>query len=428
MISYHKMKSIIYINIRSSIMFYNKIFCPCVCYFVLQKCDEFFDEFFKLFDDWPHFDLRRHLNTDRIYTIGFPEPGSVELKDLKDIKKCIANIITAPGYLEENIRPVWALYEHILIKMKETRKIISRKTLSDCSDQLSAPGLRLSDDEISKMLIFLHRVGILLYFEEDDLREKIILDIQWLLDAFKCIINYRVKADVNDMKRTHFYRTGELDDAELDRIWKIEKKEYLEHKTTIIAYMQQLGLLMTFPTLRCVPSTVHYIPCMNSKKFDKTGANNSKSSILCFKFEETKQLPTNVFYGIVSKCLENWSILTEKTKDNTCLYHNAACFSFENHVVVLCICKFQILVQVWALPEIYDAKLLKEIKQSVEKLIQEYKMISYKVGYKCQRDMLNAEKDLSFIPENIFPVSNFLCETCDVEKKHPVGNDTCWVS
>lgn len=395
---------------------------------MFQKCGEFFDEFFKLFDDWPHFDLRRHLNTDRIYTIGFPESGSVELKDLKDIKKCIADIMTAPGYLEENIRPVWALYEHILIKMKETRKIISRKTLSDCSDQLSAPGLRLSDDEISKMLIFLHRVGILLYFEEDDLREKIILDIQWLLDAFKCIINYRVKADVNDIKRTHFYRTGELDDAELDRIWKIEKKEYLEHKTTIIAYMQQLGLLMTFPTLRCMPSTVHYIPCMNSKKFNKTGANNLKSSILCFKFEETKQLPTNVFYGIVSKCLENWSILTEKTKDNTCLYHNAACFSFENHVVVLCICKFQILVQVWALPEIYDAKLLIKIKQSVEKLIQEYKMVSYEVGYKCQRDVLNAEKDLSFIPENIFPVSNFLCETCDVEKKHPVGNDTSWVS
>lgn len=55
-------------------------------------------------------------------------------------------------------------------------------------------------------------------------------------------------------------------------------------------------------------------------------------------------------------------------------------------------------------------------------------MVSYEVGYKCQKDVLNAEKYLSFIPEFIFPVSNFLCETCDVEKKHPVGNDTCWVS
>lgn len=393
---------------------------------MLQKCDEFDDEFFKLFDDWPHVDLRsrRHLSRDRIFKIGFPEPGSVELEDLKKIKKCIADIMKSPGYLEKNIRPVWALYEHILIKMKETRKIISRKTLSDCSDQLSAPGLRLSDDEISKMLIFLHSVGILLYFEEDDLRETIILDIQWLLDAFKCIINYRVNADVDDMKRTHFYRTGELDDAELERIWKIEKKEYLEHKTTIIAYMKQLGLLMTFPTF----PTVHYIPCMNSKKLNTTGANYSKSSILCFKFDETKQLPTSVFYGIVSKCLENWQILTEETEDNTCLYYNAACFPFETHVVVLCICNFEILVQVWALPEIYDAKLLKDIKQSVEKLIQEYKKVSYKVGYKCKRDVLNAEKDSSFIPENIFPVSNLLCKTCNVDKKHPVRNDTCWVS
>lgn len=62
------------------------------------------------------------------------ELGLVELKDLKDIKKCIVDIMIVFGYLEENIWLVWVLYEYILIKMKEIRKIILRKILLDCSD------------------------------------------------------------------------------------------------------------------------------------------------------------------------------------------------------------------------------------------------------------------------------------------------------
>lgn len=392
-------------------------------HFVLQV-----DDLFKFFDDLSHFELRRHLNADRIYTIGFPKTGS-ELEDLKDLKKCIAKIVKAPCYLKENVRPVWALFEHILMKIKENEKIIPRKTLSDYSDQLSAQEFRIDDSELSKMLVFFHRVGILLYFDKDGLKENIILDIQWLLDAFKCIIKYPVRTEENDMKRKHFYRTGELDDLELDRIWQTEGKNYLKHKTTITAYMQQLGLLTLLKELRSVDSTVYYFPSMNSKKFDKTGNDKEKSSILSIKFDEKGQLPINVFHGIVLKCskLYNWSILTERAKDNICLYQNAACFSFQKHVVVLCNCFFEIRVQVWASPEIYDRRLLKKIKHSVEDIIQDNDVLSYEIGYKCRKDVLNVEEDVSFISQSIFPVSNHLCEICDVDKKHVVDNDICWV-
>lgn len=274
-------------------------------HFVLQDRRKFVE----FFDDWSHFELRRHLNADQIYTIGFPETGS-ELEDLKDLKKCIAKIVKAPCFLKENVRPVWALFEHILMKMKETKKVIPRKTLSDYTAQLTAQEFRIDESELSKMLVFFHRVGILLYFDKDGLKENIILDIQWLLDAFKCIIKYPVRTEENDMKRKHFYRTGELDDLELDRIWQTEGKNYLKHKTTITAYMQQLGLLTLLKELRSVDSTVYYFPSMNSKKFDKTGKNNAKSSILSIKFDEKGQLPINVFHGIVLKCskLNNWSI------------------------------------------------------------------------------------------------------------------------
>uniref|UniRef100_A0A8W8NYC4 AIG1-type G domain-containing protein n=1 Tax=Magallana gigas TaxID=29159 RepID=A0A8W8NYC4_MAGGI len=382
-----------------------------------EECHKFLKSLNELFDNWSHSGLRRHLNKDRMYTIGFPDSGS-ELEDLKDLKKCIANIVNCPRYSKENIRPVWALFEHILNKMKETEKVIPRKTLSDYSDQLSAQEFRIDESEISKMLVFFHRVGVLLYFDKDGLKEKIILDIQWLLDAFKCIIEYPVRTEENDMKRRHFCRTGELDSVELDRIWHIEGKDFLKHKTTIIAYMQQLGLLMPFKELHSIDSTVYYFPSMNSKRFDKTGENNSKSSILCFKFDDEMQLPSNAFQGIVLKCseLNNWSILTEGGKNNICLYQNAACFSFKNHVVVLFNCNFEIRVQVWALPNIYDAKLLVDVKYSVVRIIKEVELPSYEMGYKCRKDVLNVEEDVSFISQSKCPVSNHLCETCNGAK------------
>lgn len=393
----------------------------------MQECRTFLKSLNELFDNWCQSDLRRHLNEDRMYTIGFPDSGS-ELKDLKDLKKCIANIVKCPRYSKENIRPVWALFEHILNKMKETEKVIPRKSLSDYSDQLSVQEFRIDESEISEMLVFFHRVGVLLYFDKDGLKENIILDIQWLLDAFKCIIEYPLKREVNDMKRRHFKRTGELDNVELDRIWHVKGKDFLKHKTTLIAYMQQLGLLMPLKELHSIDTSVYYFPSMNSKRFDKTGENNSKSSILCFKFDNEMQLPFNVFHGIVLKCskLNNWSILTERAKNNICLYQNAACFSFQKHVVVLCNCNFEIRVQVWASPEIYDGRLLKEIKHLVEDIPHDDDL-SYEIGYKCRKDVLNVEEDVSFIAQSTFPVSNHLCEICDIDKKHVVDNDLCWV-
>lgn len=394
---------------------------------MLQECRNFRESLLIFFDSWCHSDIQRHVNADRIHTIGFPDSGS-ELEDLKDLKKCIANIVKSPRYSKENIRPVWAFFEHILNKMKENKKVISRKTLSDYIDQLTAQEFRINESEISKMLDFFHRVGVLLYFDKDGLKENIILDIKWLLDAFKCIIEYHVRPEENDKKRRQFYHTGKLDNVELNRIWNVEGKHFLEHKTTIIAYMQQLGLLMPLKELHPTDSSGYYFPSMNSKRFDKTGEKHSKSSILCFKLDDEMQLPINVFYGIVLKCskLNNWSILTEGAKNNICLYQNAACFSFQKHLVVLCNCNFEIRVQVWASPNIYDGRLLKKIKHSVKNIIHDDDL-SYKIGYKCRKDVLNVEEDVSFISQSTFPGSNHLCEICDVDNKHEVDNDICWV-
>lgn len=395
---------------------------------MLQNCEQFFEEFFDLFDE--KHDLRRHLHRDRIYNIGLPKTKT-ELEDLEDIKQCIAKVVQHPEY-SENIRPVWALFEHILQKEKKHKKIVSRNLLLSYNNQLTE--FRITDDEISKMLIFLNRAGFLLYFEEDDLKETIILDFQWFVDAFKHIISYPVSVDQpTDDKRQHFRYTGELDDQELDAIWETlpnKGKDYFDHKPEILSYMERLGLLAVCNSESSRKSTWYYIPSMNKRKFDMTGEGFSKSSILCFKFSKDGQLPLFVFYGVVLKCfkIQDWSILTERDEDQKCIYETAACFSFHSHIVALCVCEFQIQVQVWR-PAVgsIDLTLLTKIQKSVEDIIRTYEKYNYKIGYKCQNGVFNDENEKSFVEQEIFPVTEFFCKTCPIAEKHYVDSNVCWV-
>lgn len=389
--------------------------------FLLQDSDNFFKEFYAQFEHHP--DIQRHLHKERKFAIKFPEKGS-KLADLKEIKACIASIVSYRGYSDQ-IQPAWALFEQIMQEEKR-RRIIPRKILSDYNDELSKE-FRLNDDNITEMLLFLHRVGNLLYFDEGILKETIILDVQWFVDAFKSIIAYHENIAINDRQSSRFKTTGELSDYELTAIWKSYEggKTYISHKNEILSYMEHFGLLAICDE-KNEKLSAYYFPSMNKRRFKNPEKHFTKSSILCFQFNENKQLPFNIFYSLVVKCLKipEWSILKEK--EQNCWYENVACFSYRHCIVVVCLCKFQIQLQVW-IPgrnEQIKPELLGDIQQSVEEKLSER---NCKIGYKCENGMLNDEEDSSFIAQEKFPVSNFNCPNCPLENKHHVDNQICWV-
>lgn len=390
-------------------------------YFFLQECRKFFQEFFDIFEE-DYLYLRRHLHLKQTFAIGFPKTES-ELENLSDIKKCIAQLVCDSKSFKERIRPVWAIFEHILQRMK-TQRIISRKELSEKNVHLSEE-FRMNDEEVTKMLCYLHRVGTVLYFDEEGLNETIILDIQWFVNAFKSLLHFTVDVDDSDYSRDS--STGVIKDKNLTEIWKSKaKEEYILHKEKILPYMERLGLL----AMQHETKPWYYIPSMNKRKFKNTDIDmgGPKSSILCFQFDENKQLPVFLFYGIVLKCMQipKWSILRENEK--ICLYENAACFKWLDHIVVVCLCKHQIQVQVLVPAKgKIDENILKEVEQSIENKIQEYKEYKYNIGYKCQNGRLNTENDNSFVAKTEFPVSKHICDRCIVSKKHYVDNKICWV-
>lgn len=394
----------------------------------LQACDKFFDDLYALFDNHHH--LKNHLNTERRYAIGIPK-GVLKLDELKAIKECIAMIAQCPRYSEHIIRFSWAVFERFLQKekIKNNKKIISRETLLHYNSQFKE--YKVEVDEISKLLNCLYMVGTLLYFDEEHLNDTVILDLQWFVDAFKCIIKYEVPIIENDRMKQEFQKTGELLDKELVEIWKkVSNDCVFKYKDEILMYMEKLELLAIYRLEEADSKkfTWYYVPSMNKRKFDMKTEGLFKSSILCFDFSEQEHNPIFEFYRLSLKCskLPGWTF--QKEDEKKCIYENVVCLSFRGHIVVICVCKLQIQVQVFRLETEVDRTLLPDIQKSIEQIMRTYQKYCFEVGYKCQNGKLNDEADNSFVDQKTFPVSGAdYCQTCTLKNVHSIDNDICWV-
>lgn len=405
----------------------------CILHVILQAVESFFAEFFDLFPLNKYRELYQHLHKDRKYAIGFPEKGG-KMKDLKDLKKCIAEFVNSDYNPKESVLPVWAIFEQYLLKIKERekRKIITRGKLLAFNETLPKEK-RINDDEITKLLKFLNKAGTVLYFEEQRLKETIILDFQWFLDAFKNIIIYDVDLSIpSDKKREYFLSSGQLEEKELTAIWKKcpNGKEYLKNKTDIIHYMEKLGLLAIChserPKRKATPW--YFVPSMRKGKFDKTSLEMyTGSTILCFEFKK-KQLPKHVFYGVVFQCfnIKEWSILKLEPEEELCLYENMAGFLFCDIVVLICVCRNQIQVQAYHKKnERIMLSLNTKIQKEVSRIIKGFEKYPSSVGYKCDKGVFNDENDLSFFSIESLFASPVTCKKC--QPWHDVDRDLCWV-
>ena len=341
------------------------------------------------------------MHTDRCFAIKLPRPEKGEsLEELSTLKTTIIDLVTNQIYWKRTVKPASAILEHILQEYKK-RRVINKKVLLDQNKLLSIE-YRLNNSELTTLLNHLHEAGTLLYFEEPALKDTIILDVQWLVHAFKSIIAYYVATESrDDIKRQRFRETGELNNEDFVAIWKrqqTEGKDFIAHKDVLTSYMEKLGLLAV---CNSEARLWFYFPSMNRRKFDsKQFEDFKKSSVLSFQFEKEKQHPIFVFHSFVIKCMKLplWKI--HMNRRCRCIYDEVACFSFRGHIVLLCVCNFQIQVQVCHPANDIERNLLEETKSILESTMEEFRNQNYNfdIGYKCQYGRFH-EEELNFIPE-----------------------------
>ncbi|XP_062570741.1 uncharacterized protein LOC134232780, partial [Saccostrea cucullata] len=302
---------------------------------------------------------------------------------LHDLETCLFNIASNQRW-NENIPREWSFFGLEINQKKHSERILKISKITTKVPEITAKGQKGSGNAekgAQDMLRYYHDAGKALYFNENGLKEEVIIDVQWFIDAFKHIITDKLHSKgipVAPGDWDEYYKTGNLQDKLLTEIWKhndeelfknlkdeelfkklkeedenyqiedgsYEKdKRYLKcHKGTLLNFMQRLGLLG-------LGTESHYVPCMNRKEIeakllDIIEKSKSKSSVLVYQFEF---LPFFLFYRLVVACMQEDGWYVQQNHGTSCLYKNAALFSCLETTFLLSVTEESIQLQVFCL-------------------------------------------------------------------------------
>ncbi|XP_062578471.1 uncharacterized protein LOC134240393 [Saccostrea cucullata] len=358
--------------------------------------------------------LKGLISKTRYYEVECPEKINLnehQAEMIENVRKCIVRTAQNLSHWGEKIPIKWTMFEHLLRENKrKTMKILSRNELHRKKEFKS-----LDEFEISDMLRYFKEIGLIIYFAEEGLKENIIIDVQWFVDAFKNIITdpTHVEPFCERVKEWEiFMKTGRISDQTLVKIWG-ENSFYVSTKDIIIPYMEKLGILAIvrkeedarkkLGAMKMRP--VYYIPSINktdyTKKCREITVHVNKTPVLAFSFKT--YIPHFFFFRLVALCFSVWDPLREDL-----LCKNVAFYKDKggDRNIAIGVNKTSIQLQVFTPDKTIQLThdKTKEIRATIEKMINEitctfHHHVLYEVGYPCKDIDITDEDEDCFLSE-----------------------------
>ncbi|XP_077976934.1 uncharacterized protein LOC144432566 [Glandiceps talaboti] len=169
--------------------------------------------------------------------------------EMLSLKEQLSLVVRQQNWMGEE-RPIkWLRMEEKFKNLKEEgRKFIDLSVLEDVADNLG-----IKDKADMKIILqFYHDLGDIIYFNEPQLQDLVILDPQWLVDVFKSIITVKAYQDQDRQCRKYWDvldSKGILDMRLVDSVWC--KLGLLEYKDILLDIMQRFDLICA-----CIEKTV----------------------------------------------------------------------------------------------------------------------------------------------------------------------------
>jgi hypothetical protein len=217
-----------------------------------------------------------------------------------------------------------------LIPMNDMKKINSQQAIRP-----------LTDPELKVFLQFQHAVGTILYFEELNLDQHIILMPTHLIDAFKSIITNKIFCK-GDRKKAHVLdimdRKGIILKEDIDEIWKNKKySKFKKEKDYLLAVMTHLDILVEPKRYdphshSRIPTDFYYVASM-IRTLDNTGYLQSpdfsqRNIAIVFDMNDTI-IPPALSFRFISYCLSIWGVKTYGETNEFMLFHKSAVFTID---------------------------------------------------------------------------------------------------
>ncbi|KAL3887824.1 hypothetical protein ACJMK2_000217, partial [Sinanodonta woodiana] len=303
-----------------------------------EICENYFREIRDHLKDKPS---RFHLVEE-----DFDIDNTVVDSKLEGLKRKIVEVASQQPYWGEEIPARWLPLEQVLMNLRaQGHKVIHRSLLENMNQ---AGGVQISTDELDLFLRFQHEIGTILYFSTELLKEKIVLEPQWMINALKSLITVeemfvlRHAPSVSTM--WYEFRNGKLYLELIDALWTKDRNPDLhDNKDHLLLLMEQLNIIAK-PTL-CIDDeseikelNYFFAPCMLHVEppreviFPEPHEHTESSSVMCYVFTG-KFLPAPIFHRLLAACIAQWPLATkkrEKTIENQ-IFCGCGVFQIDNY-------------------------------------------------------------------------------------------------
>ncbi|XP_053406446.1 uncharacterized protein LOC123546061 [Mercenaria mercenaria] len=236
--------------------------------------------------------------------------------NLEKLKREIVTTATKQSYWDELYPARWAILERSLMEFKERRHtVLEKNVLEDANKNMPLP--IETSEELELFLRFHHEAGFILYFSDGNLKDFILLQPQWLVDALKSLITAR-KFCAKDQELCiywfEFSNTGILKRDLIDAVWSASSP-FHERKDLILEFMEKLGIIarprqcaghrnddVEFYVAPCVlkqtvPDSLIMFNCGGCRSTTK----------LCFT-TPSRIIPVQMFNKLLAECITKWPI------------------------------------------------------------------------------------------------------------------------
>jgi hypothetical protein len=275
-----------------------------------RQADKYFDNIRLLFKG------KQALN--HIYHKDFAlDTYDTQCETLKNLRDTLINL----GHdisLSRTVPAKWIQLEKCLFERRH-EKIVTFETIVEIDADTEYP---LKDkDQIRLFLKHKHDQGTLVYFDEEP--QFVVLDPQYLVDAFKCLITAKRfvtnKLDVYEAWEA-LATEGKLENSLINKLWtRKRKKGFMKHRETILWFLQKHRIIsqaMEFDETKQVAVGLgwYVVPSLlpdhsRAEEILKFQEYKRQTKIqYVISFDNSAIVPT-IFYRLVAAALGKWSIL-----------------------------------------------------------------------------------------------------------------------
>ncbi|KAL3889163.1 hypothetical protein ACJMK2_001516 [Sinanodonta woodiana] len=261
---------------------------------------------------------------------------------LEHLKKRIFELSSQQKHWGEEKPARWLPLEHAIMTIKASGVKVASFNLIEEINRSSS--IKIEErDELIVFLTFQHEIGTILYFNADGLKDMIVLDPQWMIDALKSLITDRTFIEKNPTVTKEWYafnNKGKLTHELIDAIWtKKDKPDFHDNKEYLICVMEKLNIIakpMSY-TLdgKSVKEDYYYLaPCILRQETPKemicpvSDPEQERTSVLCFVCKG-KFLPPPIFHRLVGACLMHWPIA--KQNGENLIYCGCCLFDIDEY-------------------------------------------------------------------------------------------------